>query len=168
MSPEVTNPLKKVSVVVPVYNTEAFLAQCLDSLVNQTLDEIEIVVVNDGSPDGSQAIIDDYAARYPDKIVALSKPNGGLGSARNAGIARATGRYIGFVDSDDFVEPDMYQHLYEEAERTSSDVAICRYRHYSLDESYSVVGGNFPFAEGAVFPSRSSTSALVTPPATWW
>lgn len=112
-------PAKKVSVVVPVYNTEAFLVDCLDSLVNQTLDEIEIVVVNDGSPDGSQAIIDDYAARYPDKIVALSKPNGGLGSARNAGIARATGRYIGFVDSDDFVEPDMYQHLYEEAERTS-------------------------------------------------
>jgi glycosyltransferase involved in cell wall biosynthesis len=147
-------PAKKVSVVVPVYNTEAFLVDCLDSLVNQTLDEIEIVVVNDGSPDGSQAIIDDYAARYPDKIVALSKPNGGLGSARNAGIARATGRYIGFVDSDDFVEPDMYQHLYEEAERTSSDVAICRYRHYSLDESYSVVGGNFPFAEGAVFPSE--------------
>ena len=62
MSPEVTNPLKKVSVVVPVYNTEAFLVDCLDSLVNQTLDEIEIIVVNDGSPDDSQAIIDDYAA----------------------------------------------------------------------------------------------------------
>jgi glycosyltransferase involved in cell wall biosynthesis len=149
----VTSP-PKVSVVVPVYNTEAYLAQCLDSLVTQTLDEIEIIVVNDGSPDGSQAIIDDYADRYPDKIVALSQPNGGLGSARNLGIAHATGRYVGFVDSDDFVEPDMYAHLYEEAKRTSSDVAICRYRHYSLDGSYSTVGGNFPFAEGDVFPSE--------------
>ena len=145
---------KKVSVVVPVYNTEAFLAQCLDSLTGQTLDDIEIVVVNDGSPDGSQAIIDDYAARFPGKIVALTKPNGGLGSARNLGIERATGRYIGFVDSDDFVEPDMYRHLYEEAERTTSDVAICRYRHYALDGSYDVVGGNFPFEEGDVFPSE--------------
>lgn len=150
----VSRPLAKVSVIVPVYNTEAFLARCLDSLVGQTLEDIEILVVNDGSPDGSQAIIDDYAARYPGKVVALAKPNGGLGSARNLGITHATGRYIGFVDSDDFVEPDMYGHLYEEAERTSSDVAICRYRHYSLDGAYSVVGGNFPFSEGDVFPSQ--------------
>ncbi|MDF1489387.1 glycosyltransferase [Tessaracoccus caeni] len=153
-SPQRGREMPKVSVVVPVYNTEAFLAQCLDSLVGQSLEEIEIVVVNDGSPDGSQAIIDEYAERYPDKIVALTQPNGGLGSARNLGIAHATGRYIGFVDSDDFVELDMYRRLYEEAERTDSDVAICRYRHYSLDKSYDVVGGNFPFPEGEVFSSE--------------
>lgn len=145
--------MKSVSVVVPVYNTEEYLAQCLDSLVDQTLEDIEILVVNDGSPDNSQEIIDRYARQYPDKIVALKKPNGGLGDARNYGVARATGRYVGFVDSDDFVDPDMYRHLYELARQSSSDVAICRYKHYSLDGSYSSFGGKFPFEEGAVFSS---------------
>lgn len=78
----------RVSVIVPVYNAEAYLERCLDTLVNQTLPDIEILVVNDGSPDDSQAIIERYAAEHPDKIVSLVKDNGGLSDARNAGIAR--------------------------------------------------------------------------------
>lgn len=114
----------KVSVIVPVYNSEAYLARCLDTLVNQTLQEIEILVVNDGSPDDSQAIIDRYAAEYPEKIVPLVKENGGLSDARNFGVARATGEYLGFVDSDDWVDLDMYEQLHARASLAQSDVVV--------------------------------------------
>lgn len=93
-----------VSMVVPVYNTEKYLRRCLDSLVFQTVDRVEILVVNDGSTDNSQAIIDEYAARFPGKVVPLIKENGGLSSARKFGTEHATGKYIGFVDSDDWVD----------------------------------------------------------------
>lgn len=115
---------KKISVVVPVYNSEEHLARCLDTLVHQTLDEIEVLVVNDGSHDSSQQIIDDFAARYPEAIVPLVKQNGGLSDARNFGIAHATGEYLGFVDSDDFVDLDMYERLYDRARQTDSDVVF--------------------------------------------
>lgn len=117
----------KVSVIVPVYNVEKYLAKCLDSLVNQTLPEIEIVVVNDGSPDNSQAIVDDYAARYPEKVRAFIKENGGLSDARNFGVAHATGEYIAFVDSDDWVDIDMYELMYNKAIECDSDVVCCPY-----------------------------------------
>ena len=116
---------KKVSVIVPVYNVEKYLSKCLDSLVNQTLEDIEILVVNDGSPDNSQAIIDDYAVRYPDKIRAFVKENGGLSDARNFAVPHATGEYIAFVDSDDFVDLDMYEQMYTKASETDADVVCC-------------------------------------------
>ena len=114
----------KVSVIVPVYNVEKYLPKCLDSLVNQTLQDIEILVVNDGSPDNSQAIIDDYAARYPDKIRPFVKKNGGLSDARNFGVKKATGEYIAFVDSDDYVSVDMYEKMYNRAAETGAEV-VC-------------------------------------------
>ena len=104
----------KVSVIVPVYNVEDYLARCLDSLVNQTLKEIEIIVVNDGSPDNSQKIIDKYAKKYLN-IKAYKKENGGLSDARNYGIKKANGEYIAFIDSDDFVTTDMYEKMYQKA-----------------------------------------------------
>lgn len=115
----------KVSVIVPVYNVEKYLEKCLDSLVYQTLQEIEIIVVNDGSPDNSQEIIDRYVALYPEKVVGYLKENGGLGDARNYGIERANGEYIGFVDSDDWVDVKMFQSMYEMAKRDDDDVVIC-------------------------------------------
>ena len=90
----------KVSIIVPVYNVEQYLGKCLDSLVNQTLQEIEILVVNDGSPDNSQRIIDDYVRRYPNKVRSFTKENGGLSDARNYGMQYATGKYVAFLDSD--------------------------------------------------------------------
>ena len=117
----------KVSVIVPVYNVEQYLSKCLDSLVNQTLQEIEILVVNDGSPDNSQAIIDDYSKRYPDKIRAFTKENGGLSDARNFAIQYATGEYIAFVDSDDYVDIDMYELMYNKAKDTDSDIVNCAF-----------------------------------------
>ena len=104
----------KVSVIVPVYNVEKYLSNCLDTLVNQTLKDIEIIVVNDGATDSSPEIIEEYAAKYTN-IIALNKPNGGLSDARNYGLPYAKGEYIGYVDSDDYVDYDMYERLYNKA-----------------------------------------------------
>lgn len=114
----------KVSVIVPVYNVETYLEKCLDSLVNQTLKEIEIIVVNDGSPDNSQKIIDKYAKNYP-QIKAYKKENGGLSDARNYGLKKASGEYIAFIDSDDFVREDMYQKMYNKAASQNFDMVVC-------------------------------------------
>ena len=117
----------KVSVVVPVYNVELYLEKCLETLVHQTLKEIEIIVVNDGSTDDSQSIIERYAKEYPEKITAVCKKNGGLSDARNFGMGYCRGTYIGFVDADDYVERDMFEKLYKKAERDSCDIVICDY-----------------------------------------
>ncbi len=116
----------KVSVIVPVYNVYDYLDKCLDSLVKQTLKDIEIIVVNDGSPDNSQEIIDKYAKKYPKLIKAYQKKNGGLSSARNFGISKAKGEYIIFIDSDDYVEYDMLEEMYKKAKTTSADVVSCQ------------------------------------------
>jgi len=115
----------KVSVIVPVYNVEKYLRQCLDSLVNQTINDFEIIVVNDGSTDASQSIIDEYKAAYPDLIHAYIKQNGGLSDARNYGVKRARGEYVGFVDSDDYAELNMFEELYNTASKGNYDVAVC-------------------------------------------
>ena len=122
----------KVSIIVPVYNVENYIKKCLDSLVNQTLKEIEVIVVNDGSPDNSQKIIDRYVKKYPDIIKSFIKENGGQGSARNFGLTKAKGEYIGYVDSDDFVELDMYEKMYNKAKEKDLDVVICG--SYNVDE----------------------------------
>ena len=114
----------KVSIIVPVYNVEAYLAKCLDSLVNQTLKEIEIIVVNDGSPDNSKKIIDTYSNKY-DNICAFDKENGGLSDARNFGIKKAKGEYIAFVDSDDYVDTSMYEKMYNKAKSGNYDMVVC-------------------------------------------
>lgn len=117
----------KVSVVVPVYNVEDYLRRCLDSLVNQTLEDIEIIVVNDGSPDNSQDIIDEYVEKYPGKVKGLIKENGGLSDARNFGIPNCKGEYVAFVDSDDYVDLTMYEKLYNEAITKKSEIVVCGY-----------------------------------------
>ncbi|WP_027378939.1 glycosyltransferase family 2 protein [Chryseobacterium daeguense] len=120
-----TNVPSKVSIIVPVYNVENYLAKCLDSLVNQTHQNIEILVVNDGSKDNSEQIIQDYAQKYPEKIKPFFKENGGLSDARNFGIDRVTGDYIGFVDSDDYVTPTMFEEMTALAEKHHSKMVIC-------------------------------------------
>lgn len=123
----------KVSVIIPVYGVEKYIGKCLDSLVNQTLKDIEIIVVNDGTKDNSQKIIDKYAKKYKN-IKALIKENGGQGSARNYGLEHATGEYIGYVDGDDYVEYDMYEKLYNKAKENDLDVVICG--NYNVSEDY--------------------------------
>lgn len=114
----------KVSIIVPVYNVYKYLDRCLKSLVSQTLNDIEIIIINDGSPDDSQSIIDKYAKEYPQKIRAFKVENGGISEARNIGLSKATGSYIGFVDSDDYIEKDMYEKLYNLAEKNGLDIVI--------------------------------------------
>lgn len=119
-----------VSVIVPVYNVEEYLDQCLSSLVNQTLQSIEIIVVNDGTKDNSQSIIDRFVEQYPNKIKSLVKDNGGLGDARNFGILYASGEYIGFIDSDDYVHPKMYEKMYQLAQAENSDLVLCDLQYF--------------------------------------
>ena len=99
--------MPKVSIIVPVYNVERYIVRSMDSLVNQTLKDIEIIVVNDGSTDNSKKLIEIYQKKYPNKIKLVDKKNGGLSDARNYGIPHATGEYIAFLDSDDYVELHM-------------------------------------------------------------
>ena len=126
----------KVSIIVPVYNVELYLEKCLLSLVNQTLKEIEILVINDGSKDNSQQIIDDFQEKYPGKIFGSIKENGGLSDARNFGIDRARGQYLGFVDSDDYVSETMFEELYSLAEKNQAEMAICNLQ--KVDEEGNV------------------------------
>ncbi len=120
--------MPKISVVVPVYNVEPYLDRCLNSLVYQTISDIEIVVVNDGSTDKSRDIISRYVASYPNKLFAYDKPNGGLSDARNYGITKCHGDYIGFVDSDDYVDLDMFKLMYDKAISKNFDVVVCDVR----------------------------------------
>ena len=115
----------KVSVIVPVYNVEKYLGKCLSSLVNQTYQNLEILVVNDGSPDRCQDIIDDFTERYPEKVIGLRKENGGLADARNFGLDYARGKYLSFIDSDDYVESTMIEKMVNSAEQNNSDLVIC-------------------------------------------
>lgn len=117
--------MPKVSIIVPFYNVEGYIEKCLETLVNQTLAEIEIILVNDGSKDRSIEIVKKFLKQYPEKIIYLEKENGGLSDARNFGIKHAKGEYIAFLDSDDYVEKDMYQNMYELAKKEDSDMVEC-------------------------------------------
>lgn len=128
-----------VSVIVPVYNVEKYLDECLSSLVNQTLSELEIIVVNDGTKDNSQSIIDHYVKQYPNKVVSLIKENGGLGDARNYGIPYAKGEYIGFVDSDDIVHLEMYEKMFNKAKLEDSDLVLCDLEYFYETSSEKMV-----------------------------
>ena len=123
----------KVSIIVPVYNVELYLEKCLLSLVNQTLKDIEVLVINDGSKDDSQNIIDDFQEKYPEKIFGFTKENGGLSDARNFGIDRAKGQYLGFVDSDDYVSETMFEEMYDLAEKHQAEMAICNLQKVDED-----------------------------------
>lgn len=125
----------KVSIVVPIYNVEKYLRMCLDSILAQTLREIEVILVDDGSPDACGKICDEYATR-DSRIQVIHQTNGGLGHAYNVGIATARGEYIAFVEPDDWIEPDMYEVMYQHAKQYDTDATKCGFWEYSsLDPS---------------------------------
>lgn len=123
---------KKISVIIPAYNVENYIRRCLDSLVNQTYENMEIIVVNDGSTDRTEQIVEEYTEKHDGKVFLYSQENKGQAEARNFGLARASGEYIGFVDSDDFVSTKMYELMYREAEENGCDLVTCGY--YGCDD----------------------------------
>jgi glycosyltransferase involved in cell wall biosynthesis len=127
--------MPKVSVIVPVYKVENYLKRCVDSICNQTLSDIEIILVDDGSPDKCPQMCDEFA-KSDSRIKVIHKQNGGLSSARNAGIHAATGKYLGYVDSDDYVDGEMFKRLYECAEKYQVDFVMEDYLQESDDGTF--------------------------------
>lgn len=115
-----------LSIIVPIYNVEQYLENCINSILNQTYRNFELILVDDGSPDKSGEICDKYKSS-DDRVKVIHKKNGGLSSARNAGLEIATGQYIGFVDSDDWIDRDMYDKLLNLAEKNEADIVQCEY-----------------------------------------
>lgn len=122
----------KVSVIVPVYNVEKYLRECLNSLVNQTLKEIEIICINDGSEDSSLEILNEYASK-DSRFVIINQENSGQSVARNKGLDVAKGEYIGFVDSDDWVDLNFFENLYSEAVKTIPTLQL-----HQLEKLYTI------------------------------
>ncbi|SFD67020.1 Glycosyltransferase involved in cell wall bisynthesis [Lentibacillus persicus] len=114
-----------ISIIVPVYNLERYIEKCLDSILAQTFADFEVIIVDDGSTDGSGAICEAYAKK-DDRVIVLHNEYGGVSAARNAGIAAAAGKYIGFVDGDDYIDENMYDVLFQQCQQTRSDIAVCR------------------------------------------
>ncbi|MBQ3150889.1 MAG: glycosyltransferase [Clostridia bacterium] len=132
----------KVSVIIPVYNAGEYLAPCLDSVLAQTVSDcMEIILVDDGSTDSSGRVCDEYAARY-DNIRVFHGENSGVSKARNKGIENASGEFLGFVDADDLIEPQMYEKLYNTATKTGADIAFCGIRHPYPDKEVVI---EYPF-----------------------
>lgn len=119
--------MDKISIVVPIYNIEDCLIPCIESIINQTYTNLEIILVDDGSPDNCGEICDEYAKK-DNRIKVIHKKNGGLSDARNAGIDAATGEYLGFVDGDDTIEPRMYEELYDNLKKNDAEISLCNFR----------------------------------------
>lgn len=132
---------KLVSVIVAVYNIEEYLSRCVDSILAQTYRNLEIILVDDGSKDQSGSICDSYAEKDR-RIKVIHKKNGGLSDARNAGMNAATGEYIGFVDGDDWIEPDMYRAMYFACEKEKAQAAVCRYKQITKSGIIDGSAGN--------------------------
>lgn len=135
----------KVSIVVPIYNVQRFLPRCLDSILCQTLEDIEIIAVDDGSNDMSSSILDGYALK-DSRIKAIHTENRGVSAARNLALSMSNGEYVGFVDSDDWIEPNMFSALYSEATTNNSDVVVC---------------GCHPFNDGKIDRKLSGREAIL-------
>ncbi|MDE7417306.1 MAG: glycosyltransferase [Lachnospiraceae bacterium] len=133
-----------LSIIVPVYNMEQYLDRCMESILQQTYRKLEIILVDDGSTDTSPSMCEEYAKK-DSRVKVIHKKNGGLSDARNAGLAVAAGDYIGYVDSDDWIEPDMYEQMYQACTEHDAQIAVCRYFYEYKDQTMS--GG-----DGSVVP----------------
>ena len=129
----------KVSIIVPIYNAEKYMKKCIDSILSQTLKNIEIILVNDGSSDNSANIADEYS-RLDKRVRVIHQNNSGPSVARNTGISVARGEYIGFVDSDDYIEQTMYEELFKSADKNNVQVAMCSYieNYIYKNESHTI------------------------------
>lgn len=157
----------KLSIVALVYNLEDYLPRCLDALVNQTLDNIEILCVDDGSKDSAPQIVDDYARRYPNLVKAFHKENGGEFTTRNYGLERAQGEYVTFVDTDDYVEPDWAEKLYNAAKENDADMAVCGFERIDLKTGKVVSRDMTGFGNSVKTLSADDDFPVFINPAPW-
>lgn len=144
----------KLSIIIPVYNAQDYLNNCLDSILKQTISDYEIILVNDGSTDFSQKIIDNYSQCFPQIIKSICIANGGQGRARNIALDISSGEYIGFVDSDDYIDPNMFPTLIDLIESQNADIAVCNW--------YRFEGENFTYEN-----YKSASNVLTTAGAVW-
>lgn len=149
--------LKKISIIVPIYNVEKYLARCVDSIVNQTYKNLEIILVDDGSPDSCPQMCDDYAEK-DSRIKVLHKKNGGLSDARNAGMAVATGEYISFIDSDDYVSDDFFECLLNVMNKENSDIAECSVVKFYEDNRFDEFNDDLSVK---TYDTQDAMSALI-------
>lgn len=149
------NPL--ISVIVPIYNVEKYLARCVDSIVNQTYKNLEIILVDDGSPDSCPQMCDDYAKK-DSRIKVVHKKNGGLSDARNAGMAVATGEYISFIDSDDYVSDDFFECLLDVINKENSDIAECSVVKFYEDNRFDEFSDDLSVK---TYDTQDAMSALI-------
>ena len=162
-----------VSVIVPVYNTKAYLRRSLDALINQTLpkSELEIIIVDDGSTDESPQIIKEYADKFPDVIKVITKENGGQATARNLGIEKATGEYIGFADSDDYIDVTMFEKMVRLAQKEDADLVECHY-HSMLEQSQKDEKGQQIYKEiatrGTISSKEDPRELILNPQVSPW
>ncbi len=152
-----------ISVIIPVYGVEKYLARCVDSVLAQTYADLEVILVDDGSPDNCPAICDAYAAR-DERVRVHHQPNAGLSAARNAGLDTAGGAYVGFVDSDDYIAPDMYEKLYAALRDTGADMSLCGYQY--VDEAGKICRTLPPLPRRTMTPEE--IFALMEKPAQEW
>lgn len=138
-----------ITVIVPIYKVEKYLHKCIDSIINQTYSELEIILVDDGSPDNCPEICDDYANK-DSRIKVIHKANGGLSDARNAGIDNASGEYLMFVDSDDYIEPQMVEILYKALLDNDATISICNYKYVTDNSDFAVDNDNLPIKDGVI------------------
>lgn len=143
----------EISVIVPIYNVENQLARCIESILNQKLENLQIILVNDGSPDNSGSIAKEYANKYPEKIIYLEKENGGLSDARNYGVKYATGRYITFIDSDDYITTNLYKDLEKYIEQ---DYDMIKFKISKVDEKQNKICDNF----SPIFENKTGEEAF--------
>lgn len=158
----------KISVIIPIYNVEKYIHECIDSVRNQTYTNLEIILVDDGSTDSCATICDEYAKK-DSRIRVIHKENGGLSDARNAGLEIATGKYIGYVDSDDYIALDMYEHLYNACEENEAEIAVCRFHTFTdkIQLCENVVNRNKVYNSKGILLAYidESVEELITPSA---
>lgn len=147
----------QISIIIPVYNVEKYLNRCIESVVGQSFKDIEIILVDDGSPDNSPQMCDDWAAKDC-RIKVVHKQNGGLGFARNTGMQHATGEYIAFIDSDDYVDLNMYEILHEKAVSHNADIVYCGHK-YGLKDGKTYENRS-DFKEETIFKNREEIENL--------
>lgn len=161
---EIDSNQLQVSILVPCYNVENYLRQCLDSLINQTLKNIEIICINDGSTDSTYSILKEYS-NLDERVRVINKENSGYGDSMNLGLKVASGEYIGIVESDDYVDKNMFHYLYVKAK--SDELDICRCSYYSFNASGKKLENNEFISKNIVLNPNSELSVFLQAPAIW-